>query len=62
MRHNLSDRILGLYNMSRRPEERRMADWVRANGVIIHYCGRNKPWRENDLGVLDVFYREVAGS
>lgn len=60
MRYNLSDRILGLYNMSHRPEERRLVDWVRANGVIIHYCGRNKPWKENYLGILDVFYREVA--
>ena len=30
------------------------------NGVIVHYCGKNKPWHENYRGVLDVFYREIA--
>lgn len=34
-------------------------DWVRANSAIIHYCGRNKPWKENYLGKLDCFYRET---
>jgi len=60
MVYNLSDRVLGLYNMSHRREELRLVDWVRANSVIIHYCGRNKPWKENYLGILDVFYREAA--
>ncbi len=27
--------------------------------VIIHYCGRNKPWKENYVGQLDVFYKEA---
>lgn len=62
MRFNLSDRILALYNMSPRNDEPRSLDWVRQNGVIIHYCGRNKPWKDTYLGVLDLFYREVAGS
>lgn len=34
-------------------------DWVRKHSVIIHYCGRNKPWRENYSGQLDVFYKET---
>lgn len=60
MVYNLSDRVLGLYNMNPRIRQPRDLDWVRANSVIIHYCGRNKPWRENYLGILDVFYREVV--
>ncbi len=60
MRYNLSDRILGLYNMNPRNGEPRLVDWVRENTVIVHYCGRNKPWKETYLGILDVFYREVA--
>lgn len=58
--YNLSDRVLGLYNLSPRTGQPRLVDWVRANSVIIHYCGRNKPWKENYLGILDVFYHEVA--
>ncbi len=34
-------------------------DWVRRNSIIIHYCGRNKPWKENYVGQLDVFYKEA---
>lgn len=34
-------------------------DWVRKNSVIIHYCGRNKPWKESYIGKLDVFYQET---
>lgn len=34
-------------------------DWVRKNSSIIHYCGRNKPWKENYFGKLDVFYTEA---
>jgi len=34
-------------------------DWVRENSVIIHYCGRNKPWKDSYIGKLDVFYRET---
>ena len=32
-------------------------DWVRAHSIVIHYCGRNKPWKENYIGNLDVFYK-----
>lgn len=35
-------------------------DWVRTNSRILHYCGRNKPWKETYLGRLDCFYQEYA--
>ncbi len=35
-------------------------DWVRENSVIIHYCGRNKPWKEAYFGQLDIFYTETV--
>lgn len=59
MRFNLSDRILSLYNAS--PKNKPLdLDWVRQNTVIVHYCGKNKPWgRSGYNGVLDVFYREL---
>ena len=36
-------------------------NWVRKNSVIIHYCGRNKPWKDSYAGDLGVFYQEVQG-
>lgn len=52
-RYNMTERLFVL-----RPESDAWLDldWVRQNSAIIHYCGRNKPWKENYLGKLDVFY------
>ncbi|MBQ5327283.1 MAG: glycosyltransferase family 8 protein [Oscillospiraceae bacterium] len=33
------------------------AEWVDKNSAIIHYCGRNKPWKCNYTGCLDKYYR-----
>ncbi|MBE6544206.1 MAG: glycosyltransferase family 8 protein [Ruminococcaceae bacterium] len=35
-------------------------DWIRKNSVIIHYCGKNKPWRDKYRGQLNVFYNETV--
>lgn len=56
--YNLSDRVLLQYNAS--PTNPKIGvDWVRRNSSIIHYCGKNKPWRDGYLGVLGVFYHEL---
>lgn len=57
MRYNLSDRILALYNAD--PKNRKAdVDWVRRNSVVIHYCGKNKPWKDGYIGALGTFYEE----
>lgn len=56
--YNLSDRTLKKYNKVEKTVHD--VDWVRDNSVIIHYCGRNKPWKPNYRGILDVFYHEIA--
>lgn len=56
--YNLSDRVLALHNANPRLEMKNV-DWVREHTVIIHYCGRNKPWKENYIGVLGTFYDEL---
>lgn len=56
-RYNMTER---LYMRHAPFEERLTLQWVRENSVIIHYCGRNKPWKENYIGCLDVFYRETV--
>ena len=30
--------------------------WIKENSVIIHYCGKNKPWKKNYKGSLNEFY------
>ena len=59
MIYNLSDRMLATYNANPLNEKRPLS-WVKANAAIIHYCGSNKPWKKNYIGVLDCFYHEVA--
>ncbi len=55
--YNMTERMLYL----RWPFERdEIMDWVWKNTVIIHYCGRNKPWKENYTGELDVYYRNTV--
>ena len=56
--YNLSDRILAFYNANPLHPHHSL-EWVRQNTVIIHYCGRNKPWKPGYVGILDVFYREL---
>ena len=58
MRYNLSDRVLNLYN-AEAGRRKRDVDWVRKHTVIIHYCGRNKPWKSDYHGTLGVFYDEL---
>lgn len=58
MRYNLSDRVLGMYNAEPGRRKRDLG-WVRANTVIIHYCGRSKPWKPGYDGHLGIFYREM---
>lgn len=57
-KYNLSERMMNFYNL-RNPLKRMDLEWVKKNTVIIHYCGRMKPWKEKYVGCLDVFYKEV---
>ena len=34
--------------------------WVRKNAVILHFCGKNRPWLPHYVGTLGVFYRELV--
>lgn len=65
-----SDKILALnpyiFNMTERiyalhPESDAWMnlEWVKEHTVILHYCGRNKPWKSGYIGVLDSFYLEM---
>ena len=56
-RYNMTERLY----MQHAPFEKGLdLEWIRRNSVIIHYCGRNKPWKDNYIGDLDVFYHETV--
>lgn len=57
-KYNLSDRILNIYNANPK-NPRHDLDWVRRNTVVIHYCGKNRPWNPHYVGSLGVFYEEL---
>lgn len=61
MKYNLSDRMIAVYN-SDPLHEKVDLEWVRKNAVIIHYYGKQKPWKKPYLGKLDVFYRELKAA
>ena len=50
-KYNLSERMMNFYNL-RNPRSRIDLDWVKKNSVIIHYCGRMKPWNGKYIGFL----------
>lgn len=65
------DRIVSIdpyiYNMTERmllsPKSIKNAvdfEWVKNNSAIVHYCGRNKPWKKNYHGSLDCFYTKYS--
>ena len=56
IRYNLSDRIYTLEKL--RGAKYLSLDYVRKNTAIIHYCGKNKPWRKGYHGELGVFFEE----
>lgn len=59
LRFNLSDRAIVLHNLRLKNEMIDMT-WVKDNTVIIHYYGKNKPWKEEYSGELGTFYFEMV--
>ena len=54
--YNLGEKYLRLKNLHLPTEEKLGIDWVRQHTAIIHYYGRNKPWKDGYHGKLGVFY------
>ena len=55
-RYNMTERLFAFH---RQAGDRMDLDFVRENCAVIHYCGRNKPWKSNYIGKLDCFYKEA---
>ena len=56
--YNLGEKYLRLKNLHLPPAEKLTLDWGRSNTAIVHYYGRNKPWKEHYRGSLGIFYHE----
>ena len=56
-KYNMTERLFAFHI---RIGDRMNIDYVRRNAVIIHYCGRNKPWKSGYVGKLNVFYDETV--
>lgn len=54
--YNMTDR---LYRYDRIFGKHRSVEWYREHSVIFHYCGKNKPWKEDYSGVFGVFYKDT---
>lgn len=55
LKYNLSDRNIKLNNL-RVKNEKIDCNWVNNYCYIIHFFGRNKPWKENYKGILKDYY------
>lgn len=58
--YNLDDRYLLNHNLLTRPSRHVDMEWVAKNVVIIHYCGKSKPWKEDYKGKLGIFYARYS--
>lgn len=56
--YNMTERLLifGNHGGALTPE------WVEKHSAIVHYCGRNKPWKSRYNGKLGVFYERCAAA
>ena len=59
--YNLNEKFLLFSQLKPTGGARINLDWVRRNTVIVHYCGKNKPWKEGYHGELGEFYFAAAG-
>lgn len=55
-RYNMTER---LFLFHKQIGDRMNLDYVRRNTAIIHYCGKNKPWKSGYIGKLNRFYNET---
>lgn len=55
--YNISDRTITLFNLKNKITKKKIDySWVEENSIIIHYFGRNKPWKSSYKGILKPFY------
>ena len=58
LKYNLSEIAWYKFNINN-SKNKITLKWIIKNTVIIHYCGRNKPWNKEYIGSLDCFYNKT---
>jgi lipopolysaccharide biosynthesis glycosyltransferase len=60
--YNLDERYFKLHNINPKSKENVINyDWVKKNTVIIHFCGKKKPWKKGYKGKFgELFYDRYA--
>lgn len=53
--YNLGDRAVKIHNYYH-PKDKINLEWVSNNTKIIHYYGKNKPWKDSYQGILSPYY------
>ena len=54
--YNMSERLLMLPSAIEKGINRA---WIKNNSAIVHFCGRNKPWKASYIGVLGDIFRQA---
>lgn len=57
IRYNMTEKLFALH---RHNGDGMTLEDVRRGSAVIHYCGRNKPWKPGYMGELNVFYNEAV--
>ena len=57
IRYNMTEKLFALH---RHNGDGMTLEDVRQQSAVIHYCGRNKPWKPGYMGELNVFYNEAV--
>lgn len=62
LQYNLNELYFHLFNMNPfAPSKTIDYEWVKRNTVLIHFCGKNKPWNDDYKGKFDkLFYEPYA--
>lgn len=61
LKFNLGDRYKVLHDIYIGNKAKNITmDWIKKNTVIIHYYGKNKPWKPNYRGTLNQFYHHYS--
>lgn len=53
--YNFDSRLPFLYEIMSQKEI--SYDWIMDNTVILHFCGKNKPWNESERSKFSVLYK-----
>lgn len=59
LRYNLDETYWHNHNRFNRSRRVETVDEIEQIAVIIHYCGKNKPWKDGYRGELDRFYNSL---